>query len=166
MGSCCSIHSSQRMADNQEVVNSIPPEISINRKDFNKENINNNDINNQNIDAQNNIKKINSMNSQNSKSFVESLPEVPSARKNTDRELMPMNRQHGESIIDYFKSIILYPNKYIKEAKVYGVEEILKEINKKIDNNKNKNKNKNLFQKNRFYNCLLESFINRTPGMD
>ena len=79
-------------------------------------------------------------------------------KNTTDRDLLSINQQKADSILEYFNQIKLNPQNFLEEAKEYKVIDI---FNKYIDS-----KERNLFIKNRFYNSLLESYVNRSPKSD
>ena len=79
-------------------------------------------------------------------------------KNTTDRDLLPINQQKADSILDYFNQIKLNPENFKEESIEHDVEDILNEY---IDS-----KDRVLFIKNRFYNSLLESYVNRTPNSD
>ena len=79
-------------------------------------------------------------------------------RNTIERDLLPINQQRADTILDYFNQIKMNPQNFLEEAKEHDVIDILnKYINSKI---------KTPYLKNRFYNSLLESYVNRTPKSD
>ena len=79
-------------------------------------------------------------------------------KNTTDRDLLTINQRRADSILEYFNEIKLKPLNFLEEAKEHDVIDILNEY---IES-----KNRILFIKNRFYNSLLESYVNRTPKME
>ena len=79
-------------------------------------------------------------------------------KNTTDRDLLSINQQRADTILEYFNQIKLNPQNFLEEAKENKEIDI---FNKYIDS-----KERNLFIKNRFYNSLLESYVNRSPKSD
>ena len=78
--------------------------------------------------------------------------------KSTDKELLTINQQRADEILEYFNQIKLKPLNFLEEAKQHDVIDVL---NQYIET-----KDRSIFIKNRFYNSLLESYINRTPQLE
>ena len=105
----------------------------------------------------------NIMNNRNSSSSIESYYELNKKlislnRNSTDRDLLTINQQRADTILEYINKIKIKPQDFFEEAKEHDLYDILNEYNE--------SKKKVLFAKNRFYNSLLESYVNRTPNLD
>lgn len=151
MGGCCSGQTIKKIEEKYEVSNSLNPIIEVNENNQSNKISNTNTINS---NRRNNNKRRIASSQDNQQQSV-----ISGDINTTERDLLPINQRHAESLIEYINDIRVYPNKYIEKAKNKGVIDIINSlINSKI--------NPGRFPKNRFYNSLLESYVKRSPDFD